>query len=280
MQEQSQVLGLLELCAPKEVAQEALAAEQGRPPLRARAKVVECIAEMCRAQAHGFFRASIINSTTVFSKLLEFLFESLKLNDTPLCSLYFQLFLAVCLGPDSVSLKSAAAKGRRAVYIPGETQENRRLKRQAIQNGALLAAHQVQLLKPELRGQLQPLYYSLDDGDILLHLMCLIDFMCEEPASEDSGDAEKLKQHMVLHSYAKENVLPVSIFKSLKAEAERLLPPTNGHVSRFKHNFSQVLISEFLAVCSSQTPLENSSSFGITYLQEQLGLAVAITEKR
>lgn len=65
MQDQSQVLGLLELCAPQQVAQEASAAEEGRPALRARAKVAECLAEMCRAQAHGFFRASILNSETV-----------------------------------------------------------------------------------------------------------------------------------------------------------------------------------------------------------------------
>lgn len=132
--------------------------------------------------------------------------------------------------------------------------------------------------------QLQPFYYSLDDGDLLLHLMCLIDFMCpsEEPATDSKldGDEERRKQHTALHSYTKENVLPVPVFKALKAEAERLLPPSNLPASRFKHNFSEELVKEFLGMCSSQPAVSEGSSFGVTYLQEQLGLAVAITEKR
>lgn len=116
------MLGLLALCNPEAVMAETKEGSEGRPALRARAKVAECLAEMCRAQAHGFFRAAILGAEPVFARVTEFLLDSLKRPDSPICGLYFQLFLALCLGPESASAK-APARARRSVYIPGETQE-------------------------------------------------------------------------------------------------------------------------------------------------------------
>jgi hypothetical protein len=197
------------------------------------------------------------------------------------------------------------------VYIPGETQEHKRIKRRALQSGALLTAHLVQIQRPELREQLQSLYHSLDDGDVLMHLMCLLDFVCAGPQTEmeengtrtsykvtddqSSGletkdetqphEVNKLtQQQMLLQKYAKENVLPVPAFRALKAEADRLVPSgantPSGPPGKFSHCFPEALQTEFLALCESQSAPDGSTSFGITYLQEQLGLAVAVTEKR
>lgn len=63
------------------------------------------------------------------------------------------------------------------MYIPGETQEQRRLRRKAIQNGGILVVHLLQARNPGLREQLAELFDSLEDADILFHFMVLINFV-------------------------------------------------------------------------------------------------------
>jgi hypothetical protein len=90
------------------------------------------------------------------------------------------------------------------VYIPGETQEQRRLKRRAIQNGAILIAQIVESYRPELNENLRELFVCLEDSDLLLHFITLINFINSwrvfdntspilvqgEPGSQQPEDAE------------------------------------------------------------------------------------------
>lgn len=97
-------------------------------------------------------------------------------------------------------------------------------------------------------------------------------------------DGKLRDEHVMLRKYAKENVFPVPAFRALRAEADRLLPsgasPLSGPPGKYQNCFSDALQNEFLSLCESHPPPDGATAFGITYVQEQLGLAVAITEKR
>jgi hypothetical protein len=96
-----------------------------------RTKVIDCIAEMCRAPAQCLFRSAVLNNKSVFKKVLKYLLAAIDLKVDKIIKTYLQLFLAICLGPES-GVKGFVTRTRRAVYIPGETQEQRRLKKKAI----------------------------------------------------------------------------------------------------------------------------------------------------
>lgn len=123
--------------------------------------------------------------------MTRYLLQSLSLNNVDVSTPYLQLFLALCLGPES-GIKGFVNRTRRAVYIPGETQEQRRLKRYAIQNGCLLIVHIVTTRRPDLKDQISELLDSLDDADVLLHFMVLINYICTElPGYRNSETTEQ-----------------------------------------------------------------------------------------
>ena len=196
---------LLHIAEPNALAKELLEEVPGAPHLKTRTKVVECVAEMCRTQAHSFFRAAILNSRPIFKKVSRYLLRSLELQPPDTSQSYVQLLLALCLGADS-GVKGFVNRTRRSVYIPGETQEQRRLKRRAISNGALLIAHVVTVRRPEFKEQLSELVETLEDSDVLLHFLVLLNFICtglnagthESPSELMEANMENLAESLVI----------------------------------------------------------------------------------
>lgn len=76
----------------------------------------------------------------------------------------------------------------------------------------------------------------------------------------------------MLKNYTILNVYPVPAFRALRAEADRLLPSgasgLSGPPGKYLNCFSSVLKKEFLALCESQPPPDEDTTFGITYIQE------------
>lgn len=52
---------LMELCTPEKIEFERKHSSRDIKTLAARQKVVECLSEMCRTHAHGFFRLAFLN---------------------------------------------------------------------------------------------------------------------------------------------------------------------------------------------------------------------------
>lgn len=279
LQEKPQLIRLLTLCEPTAVLKEA--DPHDAPPLRARAKVIESLTEMCRTPAHSYFRSALLSSRPAFRKVVKYLQHSCRLNNELVSSPYSQLFLALCLGPESGS-KGFVHRTRRAVYIPGETQEQRRLKRKAVQNGSILIAHLLQERYPDSKEQLSELHESLEDADILYHFMVLLDFITaglttqitsprqatagshttqEDPGSpglpacSPTRSAEAARK---LQAFAGETILSTAGFKSIKAAAEKAvkLNVPKGQ-AKYAHSYPTCLVEEFTKA---------ESSLGVEYL--------------
>lgn len=145
--------------------------------------------------------------------MIEHMFKALKMNSQATLVLQIQLFLAVCIGPDSKDVKSLN-KQRKYVYIPGETTEQRRIKRQAIQNGALLAAHLVQIMRQDTRDLLSLFYQCLDEAEVLIHVICLLDFLVTHSV-KDISDEQQIELSRV-QQFIVEEVYSNSTYRLMK----------------------------------------------------------------
>jgi len=77
--------------------------EATKPVALQRLKIIECLSELCRSQAHSFFRSTLLNSKPVFAKVGKYLLTSIRLGNEPLINCYMQMFLNLCLGQDAVA---------------------------------------------------------------------------------------------------------------------------------------------------------------------------------
>lgn len=62
MLEKDNLVTILNLCTPERIEFERKHEDKEIRTLAARQKVVECLSEMCRTHAHGFFRMGFLNS--------------------------------------------------------------------------------------------------------------------------------------------------------------------------------------------------------------------------
>ena len=131
----------------------------------------------------------MLNSRPVFAKVAKYFLASVTQGIEPVSTCYVQLFLSLCLGPEAVT-KGQTSKPKRAAYIPGETQELRRLKRKAIQNGSILLAKCALKFNPELKDQLSELVDFLDDQDTLFNFMVLLNHLTPDPSSSEKPECE------------------------------------------------------------------------------------------
>ena len=94
---------------------------------------------------------------------------------------YLNLFLAISLGPDSSSYQSKpGTKSRmpkRSVYIPGETQEQRRLKRKSLQNGSILACHMIMERYADYEQQISEFLENMDENDYMQSFLYFVDYV-------------------------------------------------------------------------------------------------------
>lgn len=80
MLEKDNLITILELCTPERIEFERKHDDRDIRTLAARQKVLECLSEMCRTQAHGFFRVGFLNSPKAYGLMIEHMFRALKMN--------------------------------------------------------------------------------------------------------------------------------------------------------------------------------------------------------
>lgn len=78
LQDESHLLKLIQLASPKAIVEEIKKEGDVTPKLKARAKIIECLTELCRTPAQSFFRAAILNSAAVYKKVIRSLLQALK----------------------------------------------------------------------------------------------------------------------------------------------------------------------------------------------------------
>ena len=193
LQEKEQLQKLFVLLRPRHEKKE-VNTEGDKPPstddeAQVHIKLVQCIAHLCQQQVHHGFRSAILESRSIFNKAQRQLMDALMNESKDGALPYLKLFLVICAGPEPglPSKGQTRTKPRRAVYIPGETQEQRRLKRKSIQNGSIVTAHLLQARYPEHAALVTRYLETMEDHDFVKSFLYFINSL---EAALASGNQE------------------------------------------------------------------------------------------
>ena len=176
LQEKHQFIQIMTLCKPSQMLKELTDKIESQNVLAVssiemiRVKVLECIATLCKQQTHYYFRGALLTTKPLTAKIIKYVLQAFKLNNETIVDSYLQFYFAVTLGHQH---RGITIKSKKQIYIPGETQEHRRLKRRTIQVGTLLIADMIIEKFPHFKDRFEIFFAHFEDEDYLYNFMVL-----------------------------------------------------------------------------------------------------------